>query len=77
MRKHNNFTQYGDKALAVINALLDKYADEGIVHIEDMGILNVSALNELGTPIEIVNVFGGREEYLEVLKELEDQLYAA
>ena len=77
VRKRDVFTKYGEKALSVINALLDKYADEGIVHIEDLGILNVQPLSDLGTPIEIINAFGGRDKYLEALNELEMQLYAA
>ena len=77
VRKRNYFTRFGDQARAVINALLDKYADEGIVHIEDIGILNVSPLSDLGTPVEIIEAFGGREKYLEALLELEKQLYAA
>ncbi len=77
VRKRNYFTKYGEKALQVINALLNKYADEGIVHIEDMGILNVQPISDLGTPIEIINAFGGRDKYLEALHEIEIQLYAA
>ena len=77
VRKRNYFTKYGEIALQVINALLDKYADEGIVHIEDLGILNVQPISDLGTPIEIINAFGGRDKYLEVLHEIETQLYAA
>jgi type I restriction enzyme R subunit len=77
VRKRDVFTKYGEKALSVINALLDKYADEGIVHIEDLGILNVQPISDLGTPIEIIKAFGGRDQYLEALHELEKQLYAA
>lgn len=77
VRKRNYFTKYGDQARAVIAALLDKYADEGIVHIEDIGILSVSPLSDLGTPVEIISAFGGREQYHQALRELEKELYAA
>ena len=60
-----------------MNALLDKYADEGIVPIEDLAILNVQPISEIGTPIEIVEAFGGRDRYLQAIRELERQLYAA
>ena len=43
VRRRNYFTKYGEKARAVLDALLDKYADAGIQQIEDIGILtNVS-----------------------------------
>jgi len=77
VRKRNYFTKYGDQARAVMEALLDKYADEGILPIEDMNVLNVQPLSTLGTPVELVAAFGGRDEYLAAVKELEHHLYAA
>lgn len=76
VRKRDIFSRYGEKARAVLDALLDKYANTGIEQIEDLGILNVQPINELGTPLEIVNLFGGREGYLEAVKEMESQIYA-
>ena len=61
----------------MLNALLDKYADEGVEDLEDMGVLKVQPLNQLGTPLEIVDMFGGKDEYLQALRELQKQLYAA
>ncbi len=77
VRKRDYFTKYGETARQVLNALLDKYADEGIVHIEDIRILTVQPLSDLGTPMEIIDAFGGQEAYLKALRELEQQLYAA
>ena len=76
VRKRDVFSRYGEKARAVLDTLLDKYADAGIEQIEDLGILKVQPINELGTPLEIVDLFGGREGYLEAVKELESQIYA-
>jgi type I restriction enzyme R subunit len=75
VRKRNYFAKYADKARVVIDRLLDKYADEGIEHIEDIGILRIKPLNELGTPLEIMKSFGGKEQYLKALHDLEEQLY--
>ena len=75
VRKRDHFTKYGEQARQVLNALLDKYADEGIENIEDMRILQVSPLNKFGSPIEIVNLFGGRPQYLKALTELEYEIY--
>lgn len=76
VKKKNYFTKYGDKARKVIDALLDKYADEGIENIENITILKVNPFREFGTPIEIIDSFGGKEKYMQALKEIKDQLYA-
>ena len=77
VRKRNYFGKYGEQARRVLNALLDKYADEGIVPVEDMEVLKVQPLNELGTPVEIIEIFGGRAGYLRAVAELEAELYRA
>ena len=61
----------------MLEALLDKYADEGIKNIEDMKILQVKPLNQFGSPLEIVKLFGGKMQYLKALAELEKEIYAA
>jgi type I restriction enzyme R subunit len=67
--------QYQDKARLVLDALLDKYADQGIENIEETSILNVPPFNEIGTPIEIVKMFGGKQGYQTAIQELQMQLY--
>jgi len=76
VKKRHVFARYGDKARAVLDALLAKYADDGIGSVESMDILRVDPISQFGTPVEIVNVFGGREAYLKALHELEDALYS-
>jgi type I restriction enzyme, R subunit len=75
VKKRNYFAKYGEKARMVLESLLDKYADEGVENLEEMGVLRLQPINQHGTPTEIINSFGGREKYLEALKELEDQIY--
>ena len=75
--KRNYFAKYGEKAHAVLEALLEKYADQGVVSIEEPQIISVPPVSELGTPIEIVRAFGGKDGYEEALKELEAALYTA
>ena len=75
VKKRNYFTKYGEKARAVLDALLDKYADEGIENIENMRILQVSPLSQFGTPHEIVELFGGKQGYMTALNELEREIY--
>ncbi len=77
VRKRDYFAKYGEKARSILEALLDKYTDEGIEHIEDINILQIHPLSALGTPVEIVSAFGGRDHFMNALYELEQQLYAA
>ncbi|MDD4538349.1 MAG: type I restriction-modification enzyme R subunit C-terminal domain-containing protein, partial [Lentisphaeria bacterium] len=67
--------KYGAKARAVLEALLQKYADSGIASVESMEILKVDPLRAFGTPVEIVSLFGGRDNYLSAIRELETALY--
>lgn len=75
VKKRNNFTKYGEQSRKVLEALLDKYADEGIENIESIEVLKVKPLNEFGSPIEIIREFGSKEDYLNAIKELENELY--
>ena len=77
VRKRNYWTKYGDKARAVLDALLDKYAQTGIEEIEDMKVLTVDPIKHIGTPAEIVNLFGGKPQYLQAIRELEIEIYSA
>ena len=75
VKKRDVFTKYGEQARAVLAALLDKYTKQGLAVIEKMDVLKVDPLDELGTPIEIVNFFGGKDNYLKAIAELESLLY--
>jgi type I restriction enzyme R subunit len=75
VKKRNYFTRYGEQAKKVLEALLDKYADEGIANIESFEVLRVKPFDEIGSPIEIINEFGSKENYLEAVRELENELY--
>ncbi len=77
-RKKDYFAKYEGKAREVIDALLAKYADQGITAIDDIGDLQVSPFDQFGTPYQIVNdIFGGREKYLMAVKEVQQALYTS
>ena len=76
VRKRDYFAKYGERAKTVINALLDKYSDEGIENLESINVLKVNPLRAFGTPLEIVKLFGGKSGYQKAIMELESQLYA-
>jgi type I restriction enzyme R subunit len=75
VKKRNVFAKHGDKARAVLDALLQKYADSGITSVESLDILKVDPFTQHGTPMEIVKLFGGKPGYLKAIRELETELY--
>jgi type I restriction enzyme R subunit len=77
VKKKNYFGKYGDDAKKVLEALLEKYMDEGIENIEDMDILKIIPFSQYGSPLEIIKMFGGKEKYLHAIMELEKELYVA
>lgn len=76
VKKRNVFTKYGPTARKVLEALIDKYADQGVQTIESMDVLSVPPLTDLGTPVELVRSFGGKDQYLQALQLLESELYS-
>lgn len=75
VKKRNYFGKYSDKARKVLNAMIDKFADEGIEEIENREILYFQPFDEIGTPVEIIKEFGGKTKYEEAIKELEKELF--
>ncbi len=75
VRKRDVFTRYGDRARAVLNALLLKYQDEGVTDLENTRILKVPPFSAMGTPMELLNAFGGRDGFQRAVHELQDAMY--
>lgn len=76
LKKGNYFDKYSEKARNVINALIDKYADAGIEHIEKPDVLKVQPFDDYGTPYELLKELGGSEGYEEIVNTIEEKLYA-
>lgn len=76
VKKRNYFTKYGEQARSVLEALLDKYADEGVASIENNNVLKLDPFSKMGTPVEIINgVFGGKANYEQAVQALENELF--
>jgi len=75
VKKRDYFTKYGDLARKVIAALLDKYADDGILDLENPEIIRLDPLSKLGSPMEIIRAFGGKPAYDAAIHSLTDELY--
>ena len=76
VKKRNYFAKYGEIARKVLESLLNKYADEGIRQIEDINILKVTPFDRLGSPMQIIQAFGKKSDYLQAVNELEEQIYS-
>jgi len=77
VKKRNYFTKYSETAQKVLSTLLDKYADSGVLEIENIHILKVKPFDEIGQPMEIAKkAFGGKQGYDQALIELETELYS-
>ncbi len=76
MKKETVFTKYGTQARAVLDALLQKYQDEGIINLEDPSILRVYPFDTMGTPVQLLKTFGGREGFERAVHDLQSALYS-
>ena len=77
VKKRGYLYKYSDMAQKVLEALLEKYKDEGINELEDTKILKLKDFEKFGSPMKIVKLFGGKEGYLKAVKELEEEIYTA
>ena len=75
VRKRDVFTKYGAQARAVLEALLQKYQDEGVTSLDDPQILRVTPFDTMGTPIELLKQFGGRNGFEKAVHEIQSALY--
>jgi type I restriction enzyme R subunit len=77
VRKRDYLSQYEGIARDVLSALLDKYAVNGIADLEQVGILQIDPFRAIGDMKKIMKAFGGKREYIDAVKELQLQIYAA
>jgi type I restriction enzyme, R subunit len=75
VKKRDIFSKYGGQARAVLDALLAKYADEGVLALDDANILRIPPLSTLGTPLELIKAFGNRQGFERAVNELQSSLY--
>jgi type I restriction enzyme, R subunit len=74
-RRKDVFTRYGEQARAVLEALLRKYEDEGIMELDDPRILQIRPFDGMGTPLQLIKQFGTRTDFERAVHELQSALY--
>lgn len=75
VRKRGYLNKYKGEALKIIEALMDKYTETGVLDIESINILSIYPFNQFGKTPKIMKIFGGRDAYNKMIAELEEQLY--
>lgn len=77
VKKQGYLYKYSEVCQDVLSALLDKYMDEGIGELEDTRILENAPFDRIGSPKNIAKLFGGKQAYIQAVKELEKAIYMA
>ena len=77
VKKRDVFSKYGERARLVLEALLDKYMNEGISELENLAVLKNDPFRKLGSPASIAKLFGGKEGYLKAVNNLVQLIYNA
>lgn len=75
VKKRDVFTKYGPQARAVLDALLDKYRDEGVLNLDDANVLKIAPFSAMGSVVQLIKAFGGKEGFQKAVHELQDALY--
>jgi type I restriction enzyme R subunit len=76
VKKRDVFTKYGEQARAVLEALLNKYQDEGVISgLDNVKILEISPFNNMGTPLQLIKQFGNKANFETAVHELQAALY--
>jgi type I restriction enzyme R subunit len=77
VQKQDVFSRYGPQARAVLEALLNKYQDEGMVDdLADVKILQIPPFSAMGTQLELMRRFGRKADFQKAVHELQAALYA-
>lgn len=75
VKKRDVFAKYGGLARAVLDALLAKYADEGVLNLDDANVLRIAPFTAMGSVMQLITAFNGREGFEKAVHELQDALY--
>ena len=75
VKKRDVFSKYGEQARLVLEALLDKYMDEGISELENLSVLKNDPFRRFGSPANIARLFGGKQGYLNAVNNLTQLIY--
>lgn len=67
---------YNDSQKSVIDELLNTYKNKDVIELENIKLLEVKNFNKFGGLVPIINLFGGKNKYLNVISNIERALYS-
>ena len=75
VKKRGYLYQYDDTCQQVLDALLHKYMDEGVLSLQDTTLLSIDPFKQIDSPMNIAKLFGGKQAYLEAVRALQKEIY--
>lgn len=75
VKKRDVFAKHGGQARAVLDALLAKYADQGVLNLDDTNVLTIPPFDKMGSVVQLINAFGGKDGFQKAVQELQEVLY--
>ena len=75
VKKRDVFTKYGPQARAVLEALLEKYADQGVMNLDDPSVLKIAPFSGMGSVVELIRAFGGKPGFEQAVHDLQSAIY--
>ena len=75
VKKRDFLSKYSGVAREVLEALLEKYMNTGVYEIERAEILKLDPFRQYGSPVRIAKYFGGKQGYIQAVRELEKEIY--
>jgi type I restriction enzyme R subunit len=75
VKKRDVITKYSGQARTVLDALLTKYADEGVLNLDDANVLKIAPFNAMGSVVQLIKAFGGKEGFESAVHQLQDAIY--
>ena len=75
VKKRGYLHQYSETCQQVLDGLLHKYSDYGVLSLQDTTLLSIAPFNQIGSPMNIAKLFGGKQAYLDAVKQLQAEIY--
>lgn len=75
-KESEEISQYTESQKNVIDEILNVYQNKGVLELENIRLLEVKNFNKFGGLVPIVNLFGGKEKYLNMINNVKRLLYS-
>ena len=70
VKNSEKIKEYNDSQRNVIDEILNIYQNKGVIELENIRLLEIKNFNKYGGLVPIVNLFGGKDRYLSMIKDI-------